>query len=88
MKINNRSIKTQVFSYLAAILLIVIVLTPIVIGQGGTPPGANNNAVNMTFAAIPSYSIHGGTINYYWTITNPSTFPLISADATNLVLTF
>jgi hypothetical protein len=54
-----------------------------------TPPGANNNNVQMSLSGIPIEQKPGENVNYYMTVSNPqSSSPLYSADAQNLVVTF
>jgi hypothetical protein len=54
-----------------------------------TPPGANNNNVQMSLTGVPIVQEPGENVDYYMTVSNPqSTPPWYSADAQNLTVTF
>jgi hypothetical protein len=53
-----------------------------------TPPGANNNNVQMSLSGVPIVQEPGEDVDYYMTVSNDLSVPLISADAQNLTVTF
>jgi uncharacterized repeat protein (TIGR01451 family) len=88
-----KEVKTKVFFVLVMLAMLASLVVPFAASaQGGnaSPPGANANGLNMNLAVIPTLAHNGDTLGYYITISNnPAIVPgLISADATNIVVTF
>lgn len=74
-------------------LLVTLALTlSVAIGAlvaAETPPGANNNNVQMSLSGMPIEQETGENVDYYMTVSNPQSLsPLYSAAAQSMTVTF